>query len=331
MTENSASIGINQNPEKRAGLFSKIKKIFEARYTVDGRMLQEQAKLEKIQGVLFPEQQKTLHEKLQKSVKRTVVTDIIVGSTIVVGGMLLVKNRQKLGGALRSLAGKEVVELSPDQWAEKIKGEAKHIGLIGSLKDQEYHAGDWTFRGKYQGNLNLTMDNALGTAIEERIKGAFPNGVPEGAKVIDIISSITDRWELPDKGANKLFLQPKLKRHIDPKNNLTGIAYASIVDPKYFEGYEFPEHGVDPRGSPLIVQMLIPKKLAQPFEKAIEKKPNIIDETVRSLLHGLFADFDLVKTDTLHVYQGGLQELLSRLTRKPRAKILHFSPPVGTA
>ena len=60
MTENIAHIGINQNLERRLGLFSKIKKAFETRYTIDGRMLREKEKLEKIQEVLTPEQQQAL-------------------------------------------------------------------------------------------------------------------------------------------------------------------------------------------------------------------------------------------------------------------------------
>ena len=109
-------------------------------------MLREKEKLEKIQEVLTPEQQQALFERLQKSVRHTIVTDIIVGSAIVVSGVLLYKNRQQIGDTTRRIVGKEMVELTPEQWAIKIKADAHHIGLMGSLKEEEYHAGDWNFK-----------------------------------------------------------------------------------------------------------------------------------------------------------------------------------------
>jgi len=172
MTENIAHIGINQNLERRLGLFSKIKKAFETRYTIDGRMLREKEKLEKIQEVLTPEQQQALFERLQKSVRHTIVTDIIVGSAIVVSGVLLYKNRQQIGDTIRRIVGKEMVELTPEQWAIKIKADAHHIGLMGSLKEEEYHAGDWNFKGRNQGPYQFVVTDKIKACLDERYKKA---------------------------------------------------------------------------------------------------------------------------------------------------------------
>ena len=331
MTENIAHIGINQNLERRLGLFSKIKKAFETRYTIDGRMLREKEKLEKIQEVLTPEQQQALFERLQKSVRHTIVTDIIVGSAIVVSGVLLYKNRQQIGDTIRRIVGKEMVELTPEQWAIKIKADAHHIGLMGSLKEEEYHAGDWNFKGRNQGPYQFVVTDKIKACLDERYKKAAsalkdPNlGEAEVYQIYDAIYHSAGQYEANEgPGINVLYISSPFGNQLgEGGKGLVGIAYKMFTDPEYIKGY------YDNRHSPLIWQILVPEKLAKQFGDAIYKNPNIVHDTMRSMLSGLFEKFSTVPSKELHVYRGGLDKLLNNITKIARPKVFVFSPQVS--